>query len=484
MSSPHINNRKAEAVDQKTTAVLLVLVVGTFLAPLDSSIVNIAMPAIAGQFHVQLSDISWVSTAYLLTSAALLLTMGRFGDIWGLRNLYAGGMAIFGIGSLACALSGSLSVLIAARVLQAVGAAMTFAAGPALITRTFPADRRGWALGFISLSVAAGLTTGPALGGLLLRYFGWPSIFLINIPIAAVVTMFALHTLPKEKPKGERFDMLGALLAAGGLLLILLGLGEAEGHGLWSSRVVVPVVLGLVFLFALVRWERRAPAPMIDLRLFDSPVFSAGIAGATLAYLSLFAVTFTMPFWLLRVVGIESGRAGLVLMITPIAMALIAPAAGRAADRIGSRWLATSGLAVQTVGLLWLSTLDADSGVMRAVFGLIVVGIGMAVFQTPNTVAVLRATPRENAGVGSAFIAEARNVGMAIGIALTAAIVGMALGGRELPPGSDKLGAELAASFSEGMSQALIAAAAICAIAVGVVWYGDRCEVESGSTNT
>lgn len=490
MSLHHINNRNTEddsgteAVRAGSTSVLLVLVVGTFLAPLDSSIVNIATPAIAEQFQVPMSAVSWVTTAYLLTSASLLLSMGRLGDVWGLRNLYAGGLIVFGAGSLACALSGSLPFLIFARVFQAVGAAMMFAAGPALVTRAFAPDRRGWALGFVSLAVSAGLTAGPALGGLLVGTFGWPSIFLINVPLSIAVALLAWRMLPAEQSRGERFDMPGALLAGGGLLLFLLGLGEAEANGFVSGRVLLPVGVGIALIAALVRWEGRAPQPMIDLRLFRSRTFSAGIASGTLAYMSLFAVTFTMPFWLLGVAGLEPRAAGLFLIITPLTMALLAPAAGRAADRIGSHGLSTIGLTVQTAGLLWLSAWGASASLTTAGIGLAMVGGGMAVFQTPNTVAVLRATPRENAGVGSAFVAEARNVGMAIGIALTAAIVGQALGGSELSDETGKLAFETA-RFSAGMSRALLVASALSGVAAIITWFGGSpAQVESERPNT
>jgi MFS family permease len=168
-------------------AVLFVLMVGTFLAPLDASIVNIALPSIASELNQTVSAVGWVATAYLLTNAALLLSMGRLGDVWGLRRVYVSGMLLFGGGSALCAASSSLGMLVAARVVQAVGASMLFAAGPALVTRAFPAERRGAALGMISLSVSAGLLVGPSLGSLLVGTFGWPAIFIVNVPLSIVV---------------------------------------------------------------------------------------------------------------------------------------------------------------------------------------------------------------------------------------------------------------------------------------------------------
>lgn len=458
--------------ETRPRAVLIVLMVGTFMAPLDASIVNIGLPAIASQFGVGLSAVGWVTSVYLLTSASLLLSMGRLGDVWGLRSLYAWGLVVFGVGSLACALAPSLPLLLAARAGQAIGAAMLFAAGPALVTRTFPPNRRGWALGYIALAVSAGLTVGPALGGLLVGTFGWPSIFLINVPLTLVVAVLAWRLLPEECPEGERFDVLGGVLGGGALLLLLLGLGAVESQGVVSIPVIAPVVASVAAGFAFVGWERRAPHPMVDLRLFADREFSVGVAAATMAYLSLFAVTFNMPFYLLRVEGFDARVAGLVLTTTPIAMAALAPVAGRISDRSGSRTLTVVGLSVLALGLLVLSYAGPAAPPLHPVFGLLVVGSGMALFQTPNTAAVLRATPRSSAGVGSAFVAEARNVGMAIGVATTAAIVGLAVGPGGLPQGSGPVPAEVALAFTSGMSTSLRTAAVISAFAALLSWFG------------
>lgn len=481
MAEIHQDDISCSVVDHRPGAVLFVLAIGTFLAPLDSSIVNIALPSIAQQFGERLSAVSWVTTAYLLTSASLLLSMGRVGDLWGLRKLYVAGLLLFGAGSLACALSPTLQWLVASRVFQAVGASMLFAAGPALVARTFPANRRGWALGYISLAVSAGLTVGPALGGLLVGTFGWPSIFLINVPLSVVVAAIAWRLLPEQCPQRETFDVAGAVLAGLALLLFLVGLGEAERAGLLDVRVIGPVAASFLVAGVFVWWEGRAKAPMIDLRLFRSHAFSAGIGAATLAYLALFAVTFTLPFYLVRVHGLDTRLAGLILTVTPLAMAIFAPIAGRQSDLRGSRKLATLGIAILSAGLLAASFLGSTTSEWWVVACLFVVGSGMALFQTPNTAAVLRATPKERSGVGSALIAEARNVGMAVGIAVTAAILGAAVGGAGLPGGGESLSAQVTAQFMHGMSAALRVGSAVAACAALLSWFGRESDaVEAG----
>lgn len=481
MTTVHEDTTTCAEPPVRENAVLIVLVIGTFLAPLDSSIVNIALPAVASQFGRSLAEVSWVTTAYLLTSASLLLSMGRAGDMWGLRRLYVTGLLVFGAGSLACAFSPTLALLIGARVLQAVGASMLFAAGPALVARTFPPNRRGWALGYVTLAVSAGLTVGPALGGVLMGTFGWPSIFLINVPLTVVVAIVALRLLPSECPTPETFDLPGALLAGAALLLFLFGLTDAEHSGIVSLPVLGSIAAAIVAGIAFVWWERRAKAPMIDLALFRVREFSAGIASATLAYLALFSVTFTMPFYLLRVEGIDSRYAGLVLTALPLAMAVLAPVAGRISDRRGSRGLSTLGMVVLAAGLLGGSLLRPGSSLLIVAGMLAFLGAGMALFQTPNTAAVLRSVPRHRTGVASALIAEARNVGMAVGIAVTATVVGIVLGGARLPEGSTLLPPELAAGFTQGMAVSFRVMAGVALGAAALSWFGNDPESADGN---
>ncbi len=454
-TAPHSNTQKQpEKRHVHPNAILAVLMVGTFLAPLDSSIVNIALPKISTQLGAPLSSVSWVADAYLLTSVTLLLSMGRLGDMWGLRNLYVGGLLIFGAGSLACAFSPVLSVLVASRVLQASGAAMLFAAGPAMVARTFPPNKRGTALGIISLAVAAGLTAGPALGGFLVGAFGWPSIFWINVPLSVIAAAIAWRTLVNEESIGEKFDLLGAVLAGGALLSLLGALTEVEKFGPASVEILGALVVSLVLGLSFIWWERRVTHPMADLRLFKSAGFSAGLASALLSYMAMFSVTFTMPFFLLRARELPEMAAGAVLTLLPLAMALLAPYAGRLSDRIGSRVLSSVGLLVLTAGLI-VASFTVQSTPLWFVAGyLFVVGAGMAIFQTPNTAAVLGATPRARHGVGSAFIAVARNGGMALGIAMTAGIVGWRMG-------ADAAALTLKTPLSSSAATSLVAAMAL-----------------------
>lgn len=447
------------SVDERI--VLAVLAAGTFLAPLDSSIVNIALPAIAADFGARITAAGWVATAYVLTVASLVLAMGRLADIWGLRRVYVIGFIVFGVGSAASALSPVLGVLIASRVLQACGAAAMFASGPALVTRTFAPRRRGWAIGWISLAVSAGLTAGPALGGLLVGTFGWRAVFVINVPLTLLMAATARRLLPEDCPDSEPFDLLGAVLAAATLTAALIALSEVERSGLLSSGVLgaaaVAVVAGLLF----VRTERQSRHPVLDLSLFSKRRFSAGVAAAVCSYTSLFAVTFTMPFYLMRVQGLDPRLTGLVLTATPLSMAVFSPLSGRLSDRYGSRWLATSGLGLLALALMAFSAVGTSTALPLIALGLFCVGTGLSVFQTPNTAAILRAVPPGRAGVGSALVGQARNLGMALGIGITAAVLGVGLQGVDLLALDRALTAPEAELFVSAMRPALMTGAVI-----------------------
>ncbi len=472
----HVRERQGEMSqdtcyhDPNPRIVLGILIAGTFLAPLDSSIVNIALPAIAADYGASMTSVGWVATAYLLTNASLVLSMGRLGDIWGLRRVYVAGFVVFGTGSLACAVSPSLIVLILSRVVQAVGASMMFAAGPALVTRAFPPETRGRALGWISLSVSAGLTVGPSLGGFLLGALGWQAVFLINIPLSIIVAVAAARKLPKDCPEPEAFDLVGALLGAIALTLLLLAFSATEHVGLFSGLVMGLLAAAIVAGWLFVRTELTVPHPTLDFGLFQSRTFRAGVGSAVLAYMALFAVTFTMPFYLLRVLGIDPAVAGLLLTATPLSMAVFSPVAGRLSDKYGSRGLTTGGLSVLASALLAASFFGAATSTVTIGIVLVAVGTGLSFFGAPNSADVLRATPRTRVGVGSALIGQARNLGMTLGIATTAAIIAAGLDGAALMDSTQALNPAEALQFVSAMRPAFIAAAVIAVVGAAVSW--------------
>ena len=454
----------------RTGLILAVVAVGTFLAPLDSSIVNIALPSISAEFGADVTAVGWVASAYLLTTASLVLTMGRLGDVWGLRRVYVLGFVIFGAGSLACALAPSLGFLVAARVAQALGAAMIFATGPAIVTNAFPLERRGRALGGVAFAVSAGLMAGPTLGGLLLSVFSWHAIFIINIPLAIIVATLSWRVLPEDSPEPASFDVGGAALITLALVAFLLALSLGDDRGWGSPEIVGLLALSVACVVAFVALERRVEHPMLDLTLLDNWAFSAGALSAILLYLAIAMLTFLLPFLLLLAVGLEPWSAGLVMAATPALMAFVAPAAGRLSDAWGSRGLASVGLVVVALSLWTFSVLvDQASAPLVAILAA-VTGLGAALFGAPNTSAVMSETPKRHRGIGSAVVANARNVGMAVGIAAAGAIVAAGIGDSDMLSRGELLVGDERAVFLTALANALRFGGAVALIGAVVSW--------------
>jgi EmrB/QacA subfamily drug resistance transporter len=449
-------------VDRRRWLVLSAVSVGTFMATLDGSIVNIALPSIGQAFGIDLATVEWVVVAYLLVVGSLLLPFGRLGEVLSFRRVYLAGFALFTVASVLCGAAPGALALVLFRALQGVGAAMLMAMGPAIIARTFGPGERGRALGLNAVSVAIGLSLGPALGGLLTELGSWRAIFLVNVPVGVFAILWAARILPVEAPgRRQSFDIPGAALAATGFFALLLALSQGEAWG-WTS----PAVLGLLALALLlggsfVVVERRTAQPMMDLGLFRVRAFSAGLASVVVAFAGLFTATFLLPFLLQEGSGYTPLQAGLLITPVPIAAALVAPFSGAISDRIGQRLPASIGIAVLAAGLLSLATLPAPFTVPDLAWRLALIGAGQGIFLSPNSSAVLGSVPRPRLGTASGMIAQMRIVGQALGIVISAAIVTLrlpahvaALAG--LPP-------------AEAQQQALVMAAHDAFIAAGLI---------------
>jgi len=419
--------------------------VGTFMGPLDGSVVNIALPTLTRHFSVGITTVEWVVVAYLLTISTLLLTFGRLGDMIGLKPLYLTGFAVFVAGSAACAFSWSIWALVGFRVVQAVGAGMLFAVGPAIVTQVFPPSERGKALGLVGVSVSAGLAIGPTLGGLLIAAGGWRLVFLINLPIGIAAFSLAWKVLHLEKPRTQRFDPYGAALSFLALFPLLLALSKGEAWG-WGSPAVL-ALLGVAaagaVLFVVV--ESGVAHPLLDLTLFRNRLFSASTTSALASYIVTASVIFLMPFYFIQIRGFTVAHAGLLLTPIPAAMALLGPLSGSLSDRIGSRFLSTTGLLVGAAGMVGLTRLGVDTGPVGILLRLLMVGVGMALFQSPNSSALMGSVPRQRLGIASGVVAMARNVGMVLGVSLAALVLAVREPGYLLRPSIAALGPELSA---------------------------------------
>jgi EmrB/QacA subfamily drug resistance transporter len=401
--------------------------VGVFMATLDGSIVNVALPAMRADLGVDIGGVELVVSVYLLAVSATLLAAGRLGDLWGTRRVYAAGMLLFTLGSGLCGISRSLPALVSARVVQALGASAMMAIAPAAITAIFPPERRGRALGLISSVVAAGLTAGPPLGGLVVSTFSWPGIFLVNLPVGLVGAFWATRALPGGSgTPGARFDLPGAAwfaLAAGAGVA---GVEVAPHHrGPAVALLASSLVLAAIFL----RHERRAPSPLLDVGLLRDRTVSLGLLACLLSYAAMFHQTLLSPFFLSEVKGLSAGALGAMLTAVPIALSVSAPVAGWLSDRYGPRWPQVAGGLLLAAGLLSLAGADASSSLPSLAARLALEGVGMGLFQAPNNSAVMGALPRARLGSGGGMLATARNMGMVIGVATGGALLVLGSGG-------------------------------------------------------
>lgn len=414
---------------QRKWWVLAAVGLGTFMTALGSSIVNIVLPVIMREYGIDFATAQWVMMIYLVVISGLLLTFGRLGDMLGYKRVYLLGFAIFTVGSLLCGLAPTAMALIGTRALQAVGAAMLFSNSPAILTTAFPGRQRGQALGMLGTMTYLGLMVGPAFGGYLTDQLGWRATFFINLPIGLLAIALAYVAIPTVRPpaRGERFDPLGALTFVGGLSALLLALSEAQNWG-WASGGVLGLLAAAVLLLGtFLRIERRIRHPMLDLSLFGSRLFAAATASALLNYMCVYAVMFLVPFYLIQYRGFSPGQTGLLLTAQALTMAIIAPLSGSLSDRIGSRLLSSLGMAVLTVALVLLGTVDAATDNVGIMARLVLIGVGAGFFVSPNSNALMGAAPRQRQGVAAAVLAAGRNVGMVLGVALAGAVFAASL---------------------------------------------------------
>lgn len=404
--------------------VLLCVGIGTFMSALDTSVANIILPVVREGFSTNLAAVEWVVTIYLLVISGCLLTFGRLGDMFGNKSIYLVGFGIFVTGSFFSGLAPGVYALIGFRAVQALGAAMLFANSPAILTKNFPPEQRGQALGLQGTMTYLGLTVGPSLGGWLTAQFSWHAVFFINVPIGLLGLALAARFIPGEKTtaQSERFDTAGALLFTVGMVALLLALNQGAEWG-WTSPLTLGLLAGAALIFAaFVTVEQRSRFPMLDLTLFRSRLFSASTATAVMNYICLYSIVFLLPFYLIQGRGFSPQEAGLILTAQPLVMVFAAPISGTLSDRIGSRILATLGMGILACGLVWLAQLGAESSVVEIIMPLAVVGLGTGIFITPNNSALMGSAPRQRQGIAAGILATARNVGMVLGIGLAGAI--------------------------------------------------------------
>lgn len=402
---------------------VVTVAIGVFLSTIDGSIVNVALPVMAREFGAPFYAIQWVVLAYLSTLVTLMMVAGRLADLRGKKPLYLLGFIVFTLGSVACGMAPNIGWLVAMRVVQATGAAFVMALGPAILLDVFPPSERGQALGIIGLMVSIGLISGPTLGGLILGTFRWQTIFFVNLPFGVVGSILLQLVIPKSpKPSAQPFDLLGALLLFVTLLSFLLAVTLGPRTAFRAPYLPGLLVLALVAGFGFVKTELSRAQPLVELRIFRDVGLRLNVITGAMTFFASAGLVFLVPFFLQDLQGRSPSEAGVLLVVSPLVMGLVAPLAGRLSDRIGTRPLTLAGLGFVTVGYLLLGTLELDTSGLGFVARVVFLGLGMGVFQSPNNSAIMGAVARDKVGVASALLSLTRTLGQTTGIAVGGAL--------------------------------------------------------------
>lgn len=409
---------------KKEWAILLVILPMTFMTTLDSSIVNVALPTMARELGTTMAGIEWIVTSYLITICALILLFGRFGDVIGKSRVFRFGIAVFTIGSLLCGLSNTLVMLIISRIIQAVGAAAAMATNQGIITETFPPSERGRALGMTGTAVALGTMVGPTLGGLIVSVAPWEFIFLINIPIGVIVYIAVMKTLSFRKTEDKvPFDIKGTILFMLAIVLLFCSINFGQSIGFTNPIIVGALILSVLFLIIFIKVEDKIKTPMLDISIFKNKLFSLSIFCGFTSFISIGAINIILPFYLQDVLKLGPSVAGLMMTVSPIVLAVVAPVSGYLSDKLGSEKISALGLSIMTLGIFSLIFFSESTPLL--IVGVLIgtVSLGSGIFQSPNNSLIMSTVDKSKLGVAGSINGLIRNLGMTTGIALSTSLL-------------------------------------------------------------
>ncbi len=404
--------------------IFIIAMLGAFIGPYTGSSVNVALPTIGRELGMSTLQLGWVQLAYLLATAMFILPIGRIADLMGRKRVLFIGTAGFLVMSLLCSVAGTPALLIGSRILQGICGAAIAVSIVAMVSSAFPPGERGRVLGLTAAATYTGLSTGPFLGGILTSQLGWRSVFWVIIPVCLLMCVL-LARLPQDwkDSNGERFDLKGALIYGFGLLCLMGGLTlvpQIEGALILAA--------GVAALLLFVRVETRLSAPMLDLRLlYDNPVVLFSSLAALINYCATFSVGYLLSLDMQMILGYSPRTAGLVLVAQPIIQALLSPLAGRFSDKLDAGVVASAGMAVTTLALLIFALMPTGNVIaMMAVLGLL--GLGLALFVSPNTNAIMNSVTPRHYGAASGLLGTARSLGQAFSMGFTALIMSLVMG--------------------------------------------------------
>jgi EmrB/QacA subfamily drug resistance transporter len=417
MNSPVKSYQDDEYVQSKRWSILIVLNLFTFMSTLDASIVNIALPIISEKLDLPVSQIQWVVTSYLITICTFILFFGKLGDLYGKIKIFKFGSILFLIGSILCGFGTSLASLITFRFIQAVGAAMVMANSAGIITDIFPANERGKAMGFIGTFVSLGSIAGPSLGGILLSFLGWQSIFWVNIPIGLISIGIGWRILPEDiRYLKGKLDIQGSLLFSVFIISLFSGILLGQQWGYKNILILFALIIALA-CFGLFIWvELHKREPMLQLSLFKNTLFSLSIFCGFLVFVSTFCFNIIGPFYTQDILHLSPLGSGFILMLFPATMAIVAPFSGALSDKIGSELLTFAGLIVMVIAQFGFTLLNSNSSILMVGALVAMLGIGNGLFQSPNNSLLMSTVPKQHLGIAGSINSLIRNLGMVVGI--------------------------------------------------------------------
>jgi EmrB/QacA subfamily drug resistance transporter len=469
------------ATDQapSVAGALAALSLSMLLSSLGTSIANVGLPTLAQAFNASFQQVQWVVLAYLVAITSAVVGVGRLGDLLGRRRLLLAGILLFTVASVLCGAAPTLGLLIAARAVQGLGAAVMMALTTAFVAEAVPKARTGSAMGLLGTMSAVGTALGPTLGGVLIAGFGWPAIFFINLPLGALGLALAWRCLPADRQAAAAsragFDPVGMLLLAPTLAAYALAMTVGRGHlGPLNLGLLLAAAVGAcLFLWA----EARSASPLVPWALFRNPLLSAGFAMSALVTTVVMATLVVGPFYLSGALGLSAASVGLVMSFGPAAAALAGVPAGRFVDRLGAYRTGVAGLIAMTVGCAALAWLAARLGVAGYIAALVVVTAGYALFQAANNTAVMIDVQAAQRGVVSGLLNLSRNLGLITGASVMGAVFTF---GSAMTP----LAGAGAQSVTLGMQVTFAVATALVAIALAIAWGSRAMALRGASSRT
>ncbi|EOL45845.1 MFS transporter [Enterococcus caccae] len=404
--------------------ILVSVAMFTFMSTLDASIVNIALPTISKDMNVPMNQSEWIVSIYLMIVCACLLLFGKIGDSFGKIKVYRIGTIIFTVGSLLCGFNQSLGFLLFARIIQGIGSSMTMATNSGIITEVFPFKERGRALGSIGAFVSLGSIAGPGIGGLILSQFSWPYIFWINVPVGIITILIGEKFLPKDRIKSDKkVDMVGFSLFAVFIMSFFGAIFIGQEIGFNAFLPFLLFILAFASFLTFIKVEKHVSQPLITFSIFKNNMFTMSLITAVLIFSSNFFVNVVIPFYLQNARGLPASKAGLLMMVFPLLMVIGSPISGFLTDKIGTKLLTFSGLFLLSVTALMYIFLNQGTPLWYYILATGIMGLGNALFQSPNNTTVMSSVAKEDLGVAGSMNSFARNLGMVLGISLATTIL-------------------------------------------------------------